>query len=37
MEYEATRTPNETDDDWITNQLFPLKTWEWFDGQEQTY
>lgn len=35
MEYDS--TPEETDDDWITRQLFPLKTHEWHDGEEQTY
>lgn len=31
------RTPDETDDDWATKHLYPLKTNSWFDNSEQTY
>lgn len=32
MEYEAIRSTDQTDDDFVDNCLYPLKTWEWFDG-----
>lgn len=33
--YEATRSPDETDDEWVTGTLFPLKTWRWHGWMEQ--
>lgn len=29
------RAENDTDDDFVTDRLFPLKTWEWHDGSRE--
>jgi hypothetical protein len=30
------KTPDETDDEWLTDRLFPLTTNRWFDQSERT-
>jgi hypothetical protein len=30
MDHESIRSPDATDDEWLTESLFPLKTWEWY-------
>lgn len=31
-DYEAIRSTDETDDDFVGSSLFPLRTWEWIGG-----
>lgn len=34
VEYDAIRVPDETDDNWATDTLFPLRTWTWHGWME---
>lgn len=33
---EIKHATDETDDEWITDQLFPLREWDWY-GLEETH